>query len=113
MRHPLFPLAGLGVAILAGLCASARPEKAPRPDIVFADFEGKDYGDWKVTGTAFGSGPAKGALPGQMPVTGFKGKGLVNSFHGGDASTGTLTSPEFTIDRRYIGFLIGGGHHPG
>lgn len=44
-----------------------------------------------------------------MQVEGFKGKGLVNSFHKGDNTTGTLTSPEFKIERRYIGFLIGGG----
>jgi fructan beta-fructosidase len=103
-------LAALALFGVAGLLA-ARPDK-PRPDIVFADFEGDDYGDWKVAGTAFGKGPARGTLPGQMPVSGFKGKGLVNSFHGGDDSTGSLTSPEFTIDRRFISFLIGGGHHP-
>ena len=47
-----------------------------------------------------------------MPVSGFRGKGLVNSFLGGDRSTGSLTSPEFTISRHYVGFLIGGGHDP-
>src|SRR5258708_218704 len=78
-------------------------------DIPIADFEGPTYGDWIVEGTAFGRGPAQGALPGQMPVTGFLGKGLVNSFFQGDGSTGTLTSPEFTIERRYLRFLIGGG----
>ena len=36
---------------------------------------------------------AHGTLPGQMDVSGFKGKGLVNSFHQGDVTTGTLTSP--------------------
>src|SRR5579863_8859899 len=82
-------------------------------DIVLADFEGKDYGDWKTTGDAFGAGPAQGTLPGQMPVTGFQGHGLVNSFLGGDASTGTLTSPAFTISRPYITFLIGGGGFAG
>ena len=81
-------------------------------DIVIADFEGPDYGDWKTTGDAFGAGPAKGALPDQMPVSGFQGHGLVNSYHKGDASTGTLTSPKLRIERRYINFLIGGGNHP-
>jgi fructan beta-fructosidase len=108
--HPL--LTGLALALLAGLFAAARPEAPLRPDIVYADFEGDNYGGWTTTGTAFGTGPARGTLPGQMPVSGYKGRGLVNSFLGGDASTGTLTSPEFTITRRHISFLIGGGHHP-
>jgi sucrose-6-phosphate hydrolase SacC (GH32 family) len=84
-----------------------------RPDIVIADFEGPDYGAWTVTGTAFGPGPAQGTLPGQMPVNGYRGHGLVNSYYGGDASTGTLASPPFRIERRYVNFLIGGGMHPG
>ena len=83
--------------------------RADQPDILFADFESPDYGHWRVIGSAFGTGPARGALPGQMAVSGFKGKGLVNSFAGGDSSTGMLTSPEFKIARRSIGFLIGGG----
>ena len=92
------------VVFLACFAATAK-----ETDIVFADFEGKDYGDWKVTGDAFGTGPAQGTLSGQMKVTGFLGKGLVNSYHGGDKSTGTLTSPEFKISRKYVSFLIGGG----
>ena len=87
---------------------------ADRPDILVADFEGDTYADgWKTTGTAFGKGPAKGTLPGQMPVSGFLGKGVVNSFLGGDDATGTLTSPEFKVERKYLNFLIGGGKHPG
>jgi fructan beta-fructosidase len=78
-------------------------------DILFADFEGDDYGQWQTSGAAFGSGPAKGTLPGQMPVSGFLGKGLVNSFLGGDGPTGKLTSPELKIERKFISFLIGGG----
>lgn len=81
----------------------------PLPDILISDFEGQDYGAWKTTGEAFGSGPVRGTLPRQMDVSGFKGKGLVNSFHQGDVTTGTLTSPEFTISRDFISFLIGGG----
>src|SRR5262245_7668498 len=84
-----------------------------RPDLLLADFEGKDWGDWKATGDAFGPGPARGTLPNQMPVTGFLGKGLVNSYHGGDGTTGTLTSPAFRLQRKYVNFLIGGGKYPG
>jgi fructan beta-fructosidase len=81
-----------------------------------ADFEGSTYsspiGDWTTTGDAFGNGPAQGTLPGQQQVSGYLGNGLVNSFLNGDASTGTLTSPTFTIDKKYLDFLIGGGYHP-
>src|SRR5262245_29692130 len=94
------------------LCGTVRA--ADRPDIVLADFEGDAYpAGWKTTGTAFGKGPARGTLANQMPVSGFLGKGLVNSFLGGDAATGTLTSPAFKVERRYINFLVGGGKHPG
>jgi len=85
----------------------------PRPNIVIADFEGPDYGDWKVAGDAFGKGPAKGTLPGQQKVTSFLGKGLVNTYLGGDGPQGTLTSPAFIISRKFINFLIGGGNHAG
>jgi fructan beta-fructosidase len=95
--------------VLFGCCA-VRPAGK---DIIIADFEGKDYGAWKATGEAFGPGPAQGTLPRQMPVTGYAGKGLVDSFYHGDRTTGTLTSPEFTINRKYMAFLIGGGYHPG
>lgn len=82
---------------------------ALRADKILADFEGSSYGDWKTTGSAFGSCPAIGTHQGQMQVSGYKGKGLVNTYLGGDDSTGTLTSPEFTLDRNSIHFLIGGG----
>ena len=82
-------------------------------DILIADFESRDYGDWKVTGEAFGPGPARGTLPTQMEVTGFEGKRLVNTYYNNDNATGTLTSPMFEIKRKYINFLIGGGKYPG
>jgi len=55
---------------------------------------------------------ATATLPNQMTVSGWAGKGYVNSYHGGDASTGTLTSPPFKIERKYLNFLIGGGCQP-
>lgn len=82
-------------------------------DILLADFEADTYGNWKTTGEAFGPGPARGTLPGQMPVSGFKGERLVNTFFKGDATVGTLTSPPFKIERKYLNFLLGGGAHPG
>jgi sucrose-6-phosphate hydrolase SacC (GH32 family) len=78
-------------------------------DTVLADFESESYGLWTATGDAFGLGPARGTLENQMPVTGFLGSGLVNSYLGGDAARGTLTSPEFRVERHFITFLIGGG----
>lgn len=78
-------------------------------ETVIADFEGDTYGDWKVEGEAFGKGPAHGTLPGQMPVSGFSGQGLVNSYYNGDGTTGTLTSPPFKIEHKCISFLVGGG----
>lgn len=84
-----------------------------RSDIIFADFEAETYGEWKATGEAFGPGPARGTLPNQMPVEGFVGKGLVNSYFKGDGTIGTLTSPEFKIERKFVRFLIGGGGYEG
>ena len=88
-------------------------QTARRPDILISDFESETYGEWKAEGEAFGSGPAEGPLAGQMQVSGFHGRRLVNSFFQGDRTTGTLTSPEFTIQRPWINFLIGGGGHEG
>ncbi len=97
------------VALVGGL---------PAQDILLADFEETNYawlpgGSWTVIGTAMGPGPAQGSLAGQQVVSGYLGKGLVNSFFNGDASTGSLTSPPFTITRKYLKFLIGAGNHRG
>ncbi|MFF9817753.1 GH32 C-terminal domain-containing protein [Streptomyces sp. NPDC014006] len=88
-------------------------EQGPPPaGTVLADFEGGTYGDWTKTGDAFGTAPATSTLPDQQEVSGFLGNGLVDTYLNGDATTGTLTSPEFTIDKNHINFLIGGGNHP-
>ncbi|HEO72176.1 MAG TPA: hypothetical protein ENN80_13020, partial [Candidatus Hydrogenedentes bacterium] len=107
MKH----LGARGCALVLALLAAGATRV--KEDILIADFEGKDYGDWAVEGEAFGPHPARGALPKQMKVTGYRGKALVNSFYGGDGSTGTLTSPVFRIERSYICFLIGGGGYEG
>jgi fructan beta-fructosidase len=84
-----------------------------RPDLLIADFEGESYRPWVAEGAAFGQEPARGAWPGQMAVEGFAGRGLVNSFRGGDDSMGTLSSPPIVVERTHLNFLIGGGKYPG
>jgi hypothetical protein len=105
---------GLGRAYVLH-SARQTPESAAatefRPAILFETFEAPDYGSWAAEGKAFGPGPARGTLPGQNPVSGFEGEGLVNTFLDGDDTTGKLTSPAFTVSRRYVNFLVGGGAH--
>ncbi len=91
---------------------AAQPEFVPEGRLL-ADFEAADYSGWRTTGDAFGASPAAGALGNQQAVSGFRGRGLVNSFSQGDASQGTLTSPEFEISHDHLNFLIGGGNHAG
>lgn len=80
----------------------------PPAGTVLQGFESTSHGDWTTTGTAFGSGPV---VPG-ADVTGVQGSRIVDSFGSSDADTGTLTSPAFTVDQKYLNFLIAGGNHP-
>lgn len=100
-------LALTAVAFLLSVSTTAASE------VLIADFESETYGEWQTTGTAFGDGPARGSLPGQMSVTGYQGDRLVNSFVGGDGATGTLTSPEFVITQPWINLRVGGGGYAG
>lgn len=86
---------------------------------LFAGFDGGDYEGWTVSNEPgngkdgpWGAAPATGSLPGQNPVSGFIGAGLVNGFHDGDWPLGTLESPAFTISDGFINLLVGGGRHP-
>jgi hypothetical protein len=94
----------------------------PSKDVVFMDFEGGTYGDWKTTGTAFGDRPntAKTIGKHQGDVSP-AGKFFVNSHslrngtdvRHDDGARGKLTSPPFTVNHRYIRMLVGGGAHRG
>ena len=98
-----------GARFTADPLSPARAEFVPQGKLL-ADFE-NGYAGWIAEGDAFGTEPAAGTLPNQQPVTGFRGKGLVNSYRDGDRTQGTLTSPPFEITAGYISFLIGGGSH--
>ena len=87
---------------------------------VFADFEGETWGEGWVGTDDFApsddpaviDGPYPGTIGDQQQVTGYQGEQLVNTFTDHDASTGTITSPAFTISSNYINLLVGGGFHP-
>jgi hypothetical protein len=97
----------IGFCFLALLIVSSQ---ARGQDIVVADFESDSYGEWKVQGDAFGTGPTGGH---KLQVTGYRERKFVNSFGTGDLATGAITSPPFQINRRFLAFLIGGGRHAG
>lgn len=88
------------------------------PDIMVEDFQRADYGRWVTTGTAFGKGPIlRSKVPDYQGDLGGIGSYVVNSHASApgkdsdsrDKATGTLTSPPFTIARKYLHFYIGGG----
>ncbi|WGM21151.1 GH32 C-terminal domain-containing protein [Paenarthrobacter sp. OM7] len=86
---------------------------------VMAGFNDGTYNGWTINNEPgnwkngpFGDAPAPGSLPGQSPVTGFGGTGLINSFNDGDWPLGSMQSPTFTVTDDYLNFLIGGGKHP-
>ena len=89
------------------------PATLPATATLFADFEDGTYGAWKATGEAFGPGPAHGMLPFQNPVSGYSGRYLINTYYKKDDTKGTLVSPEFTVEKPFVNFLVGGGNYKG
>lgn len=86
---------------------------------VFAGFDDGTYDGWTVSNEPgnwkngpWGDAPAAGTLPGQNPVSGQIGAGLVNGFNDGDWPVGTIDSPTFTVERDSVNLLVGGGNHP-
>lgn len=110
--------AGDLTAVLMDAMPTPRAANAAAPRVLF-DFEKAPLEGWARNGTAFTQGAARGARAHQQPVSGFLGSSFVTSFIAaadvvaGDAAKGTLTSPEFQIDRRFMTLLVGGGGHAG
>jgi non-lysosomal glucosylceramidase len=101
---------------------AAVSRETPRPELLFDDFERASHAPWVVEGQAFGPGPIEAAdVPGYQGDLGLHGRRALQSHAAApgdsiaekDAAIGSLTSPEFTIERDYITCLLGGGKHPG
>ena len=98
--------------IFSLLTALALPLSAT--EIVYETFESDGYGEWTVEGDSFGKSPSASRPAGlNVEVLKFADTYYATSAHGGDKSTGSLTSPEFKIQLPFIGFLISGGTHSG
>jgi fructan beta-fructosidase len=80
-------------------------------DLAIGHFGKTNYGDWKSTGAAFNSGPASDGLLDKLGIENARDNWVASSAIEGDGPTGTLTSPEFKIARKYISFLISGGDY--
>jgi sucrose-6-phosphate hydrolase SacC (GH32 family) len=87
------------------------PVNCSADDLVIGHFGSTNYGDWKISGTAFKSGPASDGLLLKLEIENARDNRVVSSEMEGDGPTGTLTSPEFKIARKYISFLISGGDY--
>ncbi len=98
------------------------PPPPPLEDILLEDFEQKRR-DWTFEGSAFvgyGSGnyfnPGR-ANHGPLRIQGFHGQMMLKSWgpHGRniDSETGRAVSSKFKIERKFLRFLMSGGHFPG
>jgi len=83
-------------------CSCSSPE-------VVADFDSDELNGWRVTGELGNEPFSTDQLP--ADVIGFEGTGVFNTGHDQPVKTGTITSPEFTISKKYINFLITGNTH--
>lgn len=100
---------------------SSPPKAAKvRRDIVYEDFESETLDKWTIEGNAFSGAPRPNYH--HQPLRNYRGKGLADSFfnngkiasaQASDGPRGKMTSQPFTIQRRMIKFLIGGGRHTG
>ncbi len=91
------------LALTTALCAD---------DIPIGVFKGDSYDSWTVKGTAFKPGPVGGEMLTTLEIeNALDGARVACSEVDGDGPTGTLTSPEFIIERKFIAFTVGGGNY--
>lgn len=97
-------------------------DNTPPNGYLIENFEGNyESIGWNATGDFPEKYLAYGNHIGQQGVKNYQGNKIVNTYtavsdghstNGSDIPTGTITSPSFIIQKNYINFMIGGGHHP-
>lgn len=104
------------VIISSIACSEELPSEPIRPsestqNILIENFETETYKNWVATGDAFGTYPhlVPANILNEWGNSGYEGNFMISSFVNGDKGMGTLTSPEFIINRKYLNFLVGGG----
>jgi sucrose-6-phosphate hydrolase SacC (GH32 family) len=120
-------LKSLSYALIAFFILQPLAASCGEPLFPNADFEAGSLKGWEQKGLAFQFQPTKGDNPrlrgretigqeGQFWIGGFEKHNDQVGKPGdtfGDDAMGELISPEFTITKPYLTFLIGGGYHPG
>jgi fructan beta-fructosidase len=81
-------------------------QQQPLPGAMLFNFE-RGIDDWIIEGDAFVETPLFA-----QNIMGKEGQWIASSAHNRIASKGKITSPEFTINKKYLNFLIGGGYYP-
>ncbi|GAB3667129.1 hypothetical protein GCM10028791_42900 [Echinicola sediminis] len=98
-------------AIFLLACYSCLPKGDP--DIILEDFEGGTFSDkWEIQGTSFKNPVRIDSL--QEDITNVHGKYFAYSMHkdsGTFQGVGKLISKPFTVDRKFLSFLIAGHQH--
>lgn len=80
-------------------------------DFGSCDFESGNLSEWERTGTAFKSPLIRDSADTGRLFKNIEGSRFLSSHAAGRQAVGTLTSPEFRIERGWINMLVAGGKH--
>ena len=92
------------------------PKPKVQNDTVLFDFENGNFDGWTLSGDCWDKQPATVKTfidrQGNPLVSGIVGKGYLTTLFKSAATTGKAVSKEFTIDKPFLTFRIGGGCYP-
>ena len=116
----LFRLALVLILFVLSLFATAQTPASspelPSKDSTLFDFEGGNFEGWTLTGDCWDKTPATPRTfvdrQGNLLVSGIVGKGYLTTLFRNMGTTGKAVSKEFTIDKPFLTFRIGGGYYP-